>query len=73
MKAILIECSDPGVVYGILTVENASAEEVQNKIHEIKNSFYEEGFNDWTIEDVFEKFPEEWIFDFERNYNILNI
>ena len=37
MIANLVECSDYDVHYGILTVENVSVEEVQNKIYEIKN------------------------------------
>ena len=60
MVAKLVECSDYDVQYGILTVENVSIEAVQNKIYEIKNRFYEEGFDDWCIDDVLEQFPEEW-------------
>jgi hypothetical protein len=60
MVARLVECSDYKVMYGILTVENISVEEVQNKIYEIKNKFFEEGLDDWTIDDVLEQFPEEW-------------
>ena len=65
MISNLVECSDYDVRYGILTVENVSVEEVQNKIYEIKNRFYEEGFDDWCIDDVFEQFPEEWEWSYE--------
>lgn len=73
MIARLVECSDYDVVYGILTVENVSVQEVQNKIYEIKNKFYDEGFEDWCIDDVFEKFPAEWEWDFERSDDLLEI
>lgn len=66
MKATLVECSDYDVQYGILTVEGVSAKEVQNKIYEIKNRFYDEGFNDWCVDDVLAEFPEEWEWEFER-------
>lgn len=64
MIAKLVECTDYDTQYGILTVENVSIEDVQQKIYEIKNKFCEENFNDWTIEDVFAEFPEEWVWDF---------
>ena len=64
MVARLVECSDYDTIYGILTVENVSIEEVQNKIYEIKKRFNDEGFDDWCLDDVFEKFPEEWEWDY---------
>ena len=60
MTARLVECSDHDVQYGILTVERISIEAVQNKIYEIKSRFCEENFDDWTLDDLFEQFPEEW-------------
>ena len=60
MVARLVECSDYDVQYGILTVENVSLKEVQNKIYEIKRRFSDEGFDGWCIDDVFEEFPKEW-------------
>ena len=70
MKARLVECSDYDVQYGILTVNNVSIEEVQNKIYEIKRKFSDEGFYDWCIDDVFEKFPEEWEWEYtQTNYD----
>lgn len=65
MKARLVECSDHDVQYGILTVENVSIEEVQNKIYEIKTRFSNKEFDDWCIDDVFEEFPEEWEWYYE--------
>lgn len=65
MRARMTECSDHDVQYGILTVDNVSLEEVQNKIYEIKCKFSDEGFDDWWIDNVFEEFPEEW----EWNYD----
>lgn len=65
MIARLVECTDYDTQYGILTVENVSIGDVQQKIYEIKNKFYEEDFDDWTIEDVFAEFPEEWVWNFE--------
>ena len=64
MVARLVECSDHDCQYGILTVENVDLKEVQDKIYEIKNKFYDEGFENWCIDDVLEKFPTEWEWDF---------
>lgn len=33
----LVECSDPGITYGYLEVENVSTKELQKRIDEIKN------------------------------------
>ena len=63
MKAKLMDCSDYEF-YGILEVVGVSAEEVQNKIQKIEEKFYEEGFEDWSIEDVFEQFSDEWEWDY---------
>ena len=65
MVARLVECSDHNYNYGILTVENVSMNEVQNKIYEIKRKFYDEDFDDWCIDDLFAEFPEEWEWSFE--------
>lgn len=68
MRAKLVDCCDHKAIYGILTVEEVSTEEVQKKIYEIKNDekFLEEN-PDWTIDDVFECFPEEWEWSFEHS------
>ena len=65
MKARLVEVSDHKIQYGILTVKNVSVEEVQDMICEIKNRIYDEDFDDWSIDDVFEEFPNEWEWSFE--------
>lgn len=64
MVARLVECSDHDYQYGILTVENVDLKEVQDKIYEIKRKFCDEGFDDWCLDDLFEKFPEEWKWEF---------
>ena len=66
MVARLVECTDYDTTYGILTVENASVDEVQDKIYEIKNRFYDDGFDDWCIDDVLNEFPEEWEWVYTR-------
>jgi hypothetical protein len=73
MVARLVECSDYDTIYGILTVENVSLKEVQEKIYEIKNKFYDEGFDDWCIDDVFEKFPDTWEWNFVQGDDVLEI
>ena len=45
MIAMLVECTDYDYIYGILNVEAVDEETVQQKIYEIKNKFYEEGFD----------------------------
>lgn len=71
MVARLVECTDYDVTYGILTVDNVSADEVQKKIYEIKQKFLGEGFDDWTVEDVLMQLP--WEFSYEHNTDILEI
>lgn len=64
----IVECCDHKEVYGYLEIENVSVEEVQQKIYEIKNSkeFLKE-CPDWCIDDVFERFPAEWKWNFIQN------
>lgn len=73
MIAMLVECTDYDTVYGILSVEAVDEEIVQQKIYEIKNKFYEEGFNDWTIEDVLAKFPPEWNWEYNQTDSKIEI
>ena len=73
MIARLVECSDYDEIYGILEVEGISTEEVQDKIYEIKNRFYDEGFDGWSIEDVFEEFPDDWKWGFTNGDNVIEI
>ena len=73
MIAMLVECTDYDYVYGILEVKNVDEEMVQQKIYEIKNKFYEEGFDDWTIEDVLEQFPSEWDWEYNQTKSKIEI
>lgn len=73
MIAVLVECSDYDNLYGVLTVKNVSAKEVQKKINEIKNRFYDEKNYGWCIGEVFENFPKEWIWGFEPTIDVLAI
>jgi hypothetical protein len=73
MIAMLVECTDYDYVYGILNVEAVEEETVQQKIYEIKNKFYEEGFDDWTIEDVLAKFPTEWNWEYNQTKSKIEI
>ena len=66
MIAMLVECTDYDTVYGILKVEGVDEGTVQQKIYEIKNRFYEEEFDDWTIEDVLAEFPPEWNWEYNQ-------
>lgn len=73
MIAMLVECTNYDTVYGILSVEAVEEETVQQKIYEIKNKFYKEGFNDWTIEDVLAKFPSEWNWEYNQTSSKIEI
>ena len=66
MVVRLVDCCDHDCQYGFLTLENVSLEEVQNKIYEIKKGFYKKEFYDWTLDDLFEEFPEEWKWDYDN-------
>lgn len=62
-KFRLVEVTDHDVFYGFLVVENEDImqEEIQQKINEIKNSEEDIFLEDnWTIEDVVERMPENW-------------
>ena len=72
MIARLVECTDHDVEYGILIVENAGIYDVQDKINDIKNKFFNEG-KDWTISDMLMEFPEEWEWDYKRHVNVIEI
>lgn len=66
MVARLVECSDWDILYGVLTVKNVDINIVQDKIYQIKKKFYDQEFDDWTLDDVFAEFPEEWEWEFQR-------
>lgn len=74
MKLIkVVDCTEHDEMYGILTVENASVKDVQNKICEIKSMFQDEGFEDWYIKDLFNRFPDEWEWHFESEVGKVEI
>lgn len=73
MKAILVECSDYNTIYGVLSVKNISENEVQKKIYEIKTKFYNEGFDEWCLDDVLDELPNEWEWEFDPYINVLEI
>lgn len=50
--------SDFGYI-GYIVVENATIEDVQNKIDELKELFYIQMLED-NVEDIIAAFPEEW-------------
>lgn len=57
MVGILVECTDHKQIYGVLTVDGISANEVQDKIYEIKDEFDNDN---WEIQDVLDRLPREW-------------
>lgn len=73
MIARLVECSDYDIQYGILTVENVSEKEVQDKIYEIKKRFHDKGFDEWCVDDVLAELPNEWDWGFTQANNIIEI
>ena len=60
MKARLVDYLHHNIQHGILTVENASVEEVQKTIRKIINNFYNADFLDWNVDDISKEFPKEW-------------
>lgn len=61
----VVENSDNNIVYGLLIVKDLDEETVQKEIYKIKNST-EEIFQNgtYTIEDIFERLPSDWIVEF---------
>ena len=60
---LLVECSDYDCIYKVLLFdENVNKKEIQNSIYVIKEHFYEEDFDGWTIEDVFEELRKQYSF-----------
>jgi hypothetical protein len=56
----LVECTDRDVEYGIIELKNINVETFQNKIYEIKKDFLDKDIDDWTVDDVLEKLPNDW-------------
>lgn len=70
---LVVECSDNDYMYGTLQVDDSiTQEEMQEKINQIKREL-EDCDWDWSIEDVFEKLPEEWNATFESGVNVIQI
>ena len=67
----LVESTDNDVEYGALMMPENLVKTVQKEIYDIKQSFYEEEFDDWSVEDVLErlrkKYPEVEIALYEVN------
>ena len=70
MIGILVECADHKQVYGILMVKGIPANEVQDKICEIKDELDN---NDWEVEDVLHKLPKEWVWTYDNNISKVEI
>lgn len=61
---LMIECSDYNTIYKVLLFdENINKKEIQNKIYEIKNHFYNEDFDNWTIDNVLEELSKYFNFE----------
>ena len=69
----LIDAVENDTVYGYLEIHGVEKEVIQDKIYEIKNRFCDKAFNDWSIDDVMNEFPEEWDWKFHSNDEILEI
>jgi hypothetical protein len=65
MTYLLVECSDADYIYRILHFEdtNLTRVEIQDAIYDIKDKFYEDNFEDWTIEDVLVVLSETYDFE----------
>jgi hypothetical protein len=67
----LVECTDSDVEYGALIMPKNLIKVVQKEIYNIKEIFDEEGFYDWSIEDIMkklqEKYPEVEVASYEAN------
>lgn len=69
MTALLRECTDISYIYGVLIVKDVPQEVVQKKIYDIKATLGD----DYTIEDVLDKFPEEWEWSYDSRIEDLVI
>ena len=63
---LLKDCCNNDCKYGFIKIQDVTPEEVQEMINSIKNDdeFTKEFDGDWSIEDVFERFPDEWDWEF---------
>jgi hypothetical protein len=58
--ARLVECTDYDTTYGTLHFKNATADEVQDEIYNLKRKRHEIGDDGWCIADIIEDLPSEW-------------
>ena len=68
----LLDVVDNKTSYGILMCANGdiTEREIQDKVYEIKDCCLKG--DDWTIEDIINKFPEEWqVYLQKGNINIM--
>ena len=53
MKHCLLKDCCSGLLYGIIVIKDDTNEtKIQNVIYQIKNKYYEDGMEDWTVEDI---------------------
>lgn len=66
MVVRVYEISDYKTTYGYLTVkkEGITKEEIQDVINAIKSDVIKEVV-DWSLDDIFERFPEDWDWSFQ--------
>ena len=61
----IVECSDHKKTYGYLVIDDITVDKVQREIYKIKNNKkFNEEYPDWTIDDVFERFPKSWKWEY---------
>lgn len=46
---LLRECQDYDKIYGIVILNNVSIKDFQKAIYDIKNEFYDNGYDNWCI------------------------
>ena len=50
---LVVECTNWEIIYTTLLFEESiDLKDVKKTIYEIKNRFYENNFDDWTVEDL---------------------
>lgn len=73
MIARIVECTNYKTVYGILTVEDVEVEAVQDMIYKIKRELNDEIDLAWCIDDIFERFPDDWVWSFIDGDDLIEI
>lgn len=71
---LLVECTDYKEIYRTLLFNNNTPKkEIQNKIYEIKNNFYDNDFDGWTIDDILEQLSKYYNFEDLGGYEYLEV